>query len=554
MSFPNQPGTRLRVGLMLAGRTVPEWVHRLVEELVASPLLELALVIDEPSPPRPSRAGRLLREPRHLLYRLYTRVDHRLFRDRPDAFRPHSLSPLLDGVPALAVEPVRTRYSDRFGDGDVERIRRHDLDVALRFAPRILRGEALAIARHGVWSYHHGDSRTLRGGPPGFWEVMERHATTGVTLQALTEELDGGRVLARGVYSTYPRSVRRNRNRVYLKAIPLARRRLEELARSGTLEELPDAAPFQPHDGPLYRKPGNLRTLGLLGGLARRAVAHELRKRTQRKRWFLAYAFHDEEPPPPLRRFRELAAPAGRFWADPFPIRASDGHYLLHEEYRDEEGKGVIVARRGDGHGGWESPVTVLERPHHLSYPFAFRHRGEHYMVPESASRGTVELYRAVSFPWEWEPCEMLLEDVRAVDATLVEVDGTWWMFVNQAGEHAPDANDELHLYRAARPAGPWSPHPRNPVKVDCRSARPAGRLFWHGGELYRPAQDGSRRYGWAVTFQRVRRLTRDEYSETEVGRLEPRWRPGLLATHTYNRVPGLTVVDAMERCRRGAP
>ena len=33
-----------------------------------------------------------------------------------------------------------------------------------------LRGE---IARHGVWSYHHGDNRFYRGGPPGFWEVME---------------------------------------------------------------------------------------------------------------------------------------------------------------------------------------------------------------------------------------------------------------------------------------------------------------------------------------------------------------------------------------------
>ncbi len=45
---------------------------------------------------------------------------------------------------------------------------------------------------------------------------------------------------------------------------------------------------------------------------------------------------------------------------------------------------------------------------------------------------------------------------------------------------------------------GPWEPHRRNPVKCDVRGSRPAGTPFVHGGELYRPAQDGSKRYGKA--------------------------------------------------------
>ncbi len=546
-----EEATPVRVGLLLTDRRVPEWIYRLVAGLVESPQLELVLAVDEVPTDRPSLPRRLLEQRRHLMYRLYSRLDHYLFLDRPDAFRPRSLDALLEGVPGLRVEPLRSRFSDRYREEDLERIREHRLDVALRFGKRILRGGVLRVARHGVWSYHHGDNRVNRGGPPGFWEVLEGWPTTGVTLQVLEEELDGGRVLARGVHSTYPLSVRRNRNRVYLKGIPLAQRALEELAQDGQLPEADSDDPPTPYDRPLYRKPANGVTVRLLAGLMRRGVAQKVRDRIHPKRWFLAYAFGAGEVPPPLHRFRELHAPRGRSWADPFPVRSDDGLYLFHEEYRHPEGRGVIVARRATGDGGWEDPETVLERPYHLSYPFVFPYRGEWYMMPETGANRTVELYRARRFPGDWDRDRVLLKDLRAVDATLVEVEGTWWMFVNVASPDAHDAHDELHLFWAPEPFGPWAPHRRNPVKVDCRSARSAGRPFWSGGALHRPAQDGSRRYGWAVSFQRVDRLDRDGFVETEVGRIEPRWRPGLLATHTYNRTGDLVVVDAMGR-RRG--
>ena len=67
------------------------------------------------------------------------------------------LEDLLEGCPVVDVKPRRTKHSDYFEDEDLRVIRSHDLDVALRFGFRILRGGALEIARHGVWSYHHGD-------------------------------------------------------------------------------------------------------------------------------------------------------------------------------------------------------------------------------------------------------------------------------------------------------------------------------------------------------------------------------------------------------------
>src|SRR5207253_8229013 len=79
------------------------------------------------------------------------------------------------------------------------------------------------------------------------------------------------------------------------------------------------------------------------------------------------------------------------------------------------------------------------------------------------------------------------------------------------------DLDDELHLFHAERLTGDWQPHPRNPVKSDARSARPAGSLFVRDGALYRPAQVRSeeRRVGkeW-----RTRRATEFRYKQAAVG------------------------------------
>ncbi len=169
-------------------------------------------------------------------------------------------------------------------------------------------------------------------------------------------------------------------------------------------------------------------------------------------------------------------------------------------------------------------------------------------MIPETSFNQTVEVYRCRTFPDAWVPESILLEGLCAVDATLYRDPSQWWMFVNIAPEGARHAHDELHLFHAPSPFGPWTPHRRNPVKSDARSARPAGRLFHSEGRLLRPAQDCSRRYGHAIVLNEVRRLDRSCFEEVAVARILPEWRPDLLATHTFNREGQLTVVDGMRR------
>jgi hypothetical protein len=50
----------------------------------------------------------------------------------------------------------------------------------------------------------------------------------------------------------------------------------------------------------------------------------------------------------------------------------------------------------------------------------------------------------------------------------------------------------------------------------------------------------------------RIARLDEADYEESEVARLEPRWDPRYVGTHTFDQAGPVTVVDALRlRSRR---
>jgi hypothetical protein len=196
-----------------------------------------------------------------------------------------------------------------------------------------------------------------------------------------------------------------------------------------------------------------------------------------------------------------------------------------------------------DGHV--VSNQTVLERSYHLSYPFIFRDRGEWYMLPETAENRTIETYRCTRFPDQWEFHKVLMSDVHAVDTTLLEHAGRWWMFTNIA-EYGNSGWDSLYLFFADHPfSDRWMPHPRNPVISDVYNARSAGGLFRRDGKLFRPSQDCSRRYGYALNINRVTTLNTIDYAEVLEERIEPPTDSDILATHTISSISNWTVIDA---------
>ena len=250
-------------------------------------------------------------------------------------------------------------------------------------------------------------------------------------------------------------------------------------------------------------------------------------------------------------KLKSLTPPKDRFWADPFVWVQNGIHYLFIEELLFSNHRGRIACLQLDKALNIVSNRVVLERPYHLSYPFLFEYSGQLYMIPETGKNNAIELYRCIQFPDQWQFEKTLINNIRAVDTTLLESDGKWWLFTN-IHEEGGSSWDTLHLYYSDNPLSEnWTAHPKNPIVKDIHSARPAGRIFSHNRQLIRPSQNCSPRYGYAINFNEIITLNEMEYAETTRHAFTPPSKGTIQATHTYNSAAGITVIDANIRRRK---
>lgn len=551
---------KLRVGLMLDSLELEAWQVRMIEQIQQGDYAEICLLILNGSPAeKRSFAKRLFSGWDSRLFRLYVKTERAFLRafnlGGPDAFETFKAHSLFEGVERLTVKPRQLKFSDRFTDEDVAAIGERDLDVIVRLGFRIIKGGILGAARHGVWSFHHGDNQVVRGGAPGFWELFQGRHLTGSILQVLNEDLDNGLVLCRSWSSTDRLFLARSMNNYYWKTLSFLPRKLEELHRRGGeaffhgVEALNRRPEF--YSERLFKEPRNGEMIRLWLGHAARYLAFKLRKLVNIEQWVLWYHIGDS-PSPSLWRYRPILPPKDRFWADPFVIERDGRWFIFVEDYRYGDKRGRISVIEVDEKGHWTPARVVLEQPYHLSYPFLFEHGGELYMIPETLANRSIEAYRCVEFPDRWEFAGNLMDEVDAVDATLLRHDGKWWLFANMVENPGASLMDELYVFWSHDPLSrDWTPHPANPVLSDVRSSRPAGRFFERDGRLFRPSQDSSRLYGYALTLNEVTALDEERFEEKPWSRIEPNWHPRVMGVHTLSFAGRLTVVDAFYRRSR---
>jgi len=535
----------LRIGVMLDSLTAPLWVAKILQDIAAAPFLTLSLVVvdatEQQSPPATWREwfGRQRAAAPYRLWEWYQAADYERFRrEGADPFEATDVTPLVREADLLRVEPLRVRFVDRFRPEDVQQVRDAHLDVMLRFGFRIVKGDILEAAPYGMWSLHHDDNRSYRGGPALFWEVFERNPESGTVLQILTDALDGGKVLYRSIGPTNFASVYKNRRATYWKSAEFMMRRLADLHREGwaALQALDTYSEPNTYARGIYRRPTNRQMLRFLA----RTYAYRFRQKlvgSLEEQWVLAFRRRGSDD-----RFTIIDPPADRFYADPFLAEHDGRTFVFFEDYSYVEGKGTLACAELRANGIGE-PQTVLAGPDHLSYPSLFQWRGEWFMLPETGARRRVEIWRARRFPDQWELETVALDGVDACDATVWEHDGRWWMWVTLCVAGGPRA-DEVSLFHAQTPLGPWRPHRANPIISDAAHARPAGALYRDGDALIRPSQDARGGYGHAVTLSRIDRLTTSEYHETPIGSIKPTWHPRVRGTHTIARSSAFEVVD----------
>lgn len=529
--------SKLKIAILTDSAQIPAWAFEMLLRIQEDGYGEIVLNIVNQ---KPKSSGK----PSPFFYRLYRAIDRRLFKDSHDAFASNNIRDFPHWkVTEITIQPTQKKFTDTFSTPDIELIQSYKLDIIIRLGFRILKGEILQVPKFGVWSFHHGDNRVNRGGPPCFWEVMKGEKTSGSVLQVLTEKLDDGKVIYRSWSQTDSLSVQRNANNVFWKSLYFVPREIKNLALLGGEKWLASKEILQDGPGkynpPIYRPPGNFEMMALAWQLFSRNL---FRKRNEKRfpaHWEIgSLEFSEQEEWSVLKekqiRIFDNPFPEKFYWADLFPVDYKGNTYVFFEEFDKGKQKGHISgAKLKDGK--LTEKAVILEENWHLSFPFVYQEGNDFYLIPESAEAGKLYLYKSTNFPFSWEKASVIFEG-EAFDPVLWKSDDKYWLFVNQKPHPACSSFDELYLYWSENLEKPvWHAHPSNPIVSDVRDSRPAGRLFSKGGKLYRPAQDSGVRYGHQICINEVVQLSETAYEEKKVFTLGPEIFPDALGIHTFN-------------------
>jgi hypothetical protein len=537
---------KLNLGLLLDSFNIPAWEYSAIQRIVNEAAGEFKLVILNEATGKTDQTQKNVG-----VYSIFNRMDEKIFTRQPDPFAPRNLAELLSAVPIIKVHPVQDGKGSRLGEAEIEIIREHPLDILIKFGFENLQLESLNVSKYGTWFYYHGDDRIMRGGPPGFWEVVENWPETCSALLSVGGMFSHSRVLFRSYFITYPLSPARHRSYYFWSTTSFLVRQIALLQQLGAEKYCQETGKF--NTIPLgeikkYEVPSNSLAIKSIAKIIIRLMEEVFQRIFYVNQWFLLFSLK-KDTSNNFGEFTKLMPAKEKFWADPHVVRLDGKYYVFIEEFLNAKNKGHISVIELDEFGNWSAPVKILEKDYHLSYPFVFEWDDKFYMVPESHENKSIDLYECVEFPYKWNFKQCLMQNVSAVDTTLVHYSDKWWLFTAMAENEAVTPNVELFLfYTDDLFRGKWRAHQQNPIISDMKSARPAGSLFIQAGKLFRPSQDCSKAYGYGFDLNEIEVLTETEYRERKVCSVRPDWDKNILATHTFANCGNLTVIDAFRQ------
>jgi len=229
------------------------------------------------------------------------------------------------------------------------------------------------------------------------------------------------------------------------------------------------------------------------------------------------------------------------FKADPFGISINEEDIYLYEYYDFNLKKGHLRVKSNKNP---KIEEVILEKEYHLSYPYLLQYHNEWYCIPEQCESNKIDLYKLDILNKKLIFQSTILENISAVDPTILFAYNKWWLFCTKSEKKGADL--KLFLYYSDNLESNWKPHPLNPVKTDICSARPAGTPFFHEGKIIRPSQDSSRSYGGSIKLNEITILSENEYHEVYIKTLNPnifgdRYTNGI---HTISKVGNKTIID----------
>ena len=545
---------KLKIALWVDSLSVPAWVHELLLRIHAGEFASLSLVILNKSNSKSSSNSftKLIKNFNYASFILYRKFENKYAKIKPDAQQQKTIKELIRDAAVLNVNPQQKENNLIFGEDDIQQLKTHHIDVCIKIGNGVLPDEILACSRYGFWAFGDGNNFIKRGVYNGVKEVI---SGSDIAENALLMQFSGQSKpfeLYRSTGAT-ANSIQKNINLVYWKGLSFFTRKLKQLHDKGGDEFIKDLKLYEGNTADCFM-PRNTVFIPYLIKHYSSKLIQKINKKKSFEQWVLMY--HKEAADKlctDIKNYKTITPPADRFWADPSVLsNGRPNDYIFIEEYLYKTKKAHISVIEMDKEGKYSVPKIVLDKPYHLSYPFIFKQGEDIFMMPESSANRTIELYRAKSFPYKWEFVMNLMEDLHAVDATIHFHENKYWLFVNIKENKGASAWDELFIfYSDIFPTNKWKACAANPVISDVRTARPAGRLYVQNGKLYRPSQDCSKTYGYAINLNEVLVLNENEYKEQTIKTIYPQWKNEVVATHTLSYQNGLAVVDAREKRKR---
>lgn len=549
---------KLKIGILLDDNNVPAWQFKVLEEIRNSEFARIELLIR--NIPGTSSTKSQKKTLGLKVVGLHEKIDKLIFNDGSNYYQPKNTSGLLKGIPEIFLSLVDGDTFQPLSQTDITGIRKYKLDVIVNLASFNPKGDILKLPRYGVWAYQIdglANDSLIRG----YTEVVNKSPVSAAVLEISREDSGRKTIIYCSWESTYRYSILRNRNRLFWRSSLLVPRVMKGIYKHGDdyLNKL--IARYNGEEQEVAKRdsssPSFWRASVNFLNFIYTTIKQIFKKifYTDAFNWILLFELNNSGNvlQNSFRSFRKLKPSKDRFWADPFIISRDNRYYIFVEELFYQTGKGHISVLELDISGNFIGSRRIIDRPYHLSYPFVFEVDGNYYMIPESSQNRTIELYRCKNFPYDWEFVRNLMENINAVDTTLFFHSGKWWLFTTvDETNNVLGCGTELFLfYSDDLFSGKWISYPANPIISDIRKARPAGRIFKQGDNIYRPSQDCSVRYGRGFNMNQITKLTETEYEENLLFHVEPHWDNKLKGTHTFNFDKNFTVIDAYSFRRR---
>lgn len=498
-------GLKIRFAVMINGYKLRKWQHNSIDKILNGCNAELVAWISNPGGEEDEKKSGFFNK---ICKKnaLYTFLLNRLFKVSED-----ELINISTDTQLLKCKVTKKGlFSEYFNEDDLQKIKELNCDFILRFGYGIIRGEILDIPKYGIWSYHHGNEQKFRGGPPAYWEIRNREHSTGSILQKLNEKLDAGQVLLRRSFQTQFHSFKEMRGRLLGENTDMPLLAIRKYILNG--EKLPDA---EQTNAKVCKLPSSLAVFFFLWRLFINRIFFHYHRLFRYEKWgIIKSKITDIQDISKDNLINYLwngksifPKDENHFYADVFAV----GKELIFENFSYKEGYACISKMDENG-----SISILLDQKRHLSYPFVFQDDSKIWIIPEDAGSGQLSAYK---YENEKLSDPMILIDKPLIDASILKYEERYYIFAGISGDLP---NEKLHVFYANKFEGPYFDHLLNPVVVNPEASRSGGNILKIKNEWVRPAQVSLRYYGEYLQFNRILKLSPEEFEEEKFFDLKP--------------------------------